>query len=137
MKNTHFAGTLILVAVCLWLEGCAVVLVGAAAAGATAGTVSYYGNELQTYQEVPLDKAWAAAQTVANELQFKGDPNQTRKDGIKGVLVCRNAEQQQVVIKVLRQSEKLTEIRIRVGVFDTSANRHAAQMIYEKMRARM
>jgi len=118
------------------LQGCAVLLVGAAA-GAAGGTVSYYGNELQTVQEVTLDRAWAAAQAVSNEFQFKTDSARSRKDGMKAVLYCRNAQGQPVIITLSRISDKLTDIRIRVGTFDTSANRLAAQQVFEKMRSKM
>jgi len=114
-----------------------VLLVGAAAAGATGGVVSYFGNELQTIQEVTIDKAWTAAQAAASELQFTTDSNRSKKDGVKAILFCRNAQGQQVVFQLFRQSDRLTEIRVRVGVFDTNSNRQGAQLVYDKMRSKM
>jgi len=122
---------------CVLLQGCALVLVGAAAGAATGGAVSYFGNELLTVQEVTIDKAWTASQGAVTELQYVADSNKSYKDGVKAVLFARNAQGQQVVIKLVRQSDRLTEIRVRVGVFDTIANRQGAQIVYEKMRSRM
>ncbi|MBM3858907.1 MAG: DUF3568 family protein [Verrucomicrobia bacterium] len=137
MKIKNVVLSCALLAVCLFPQGCALLLVGAAAAGGAVGAVSYYGNELQTIQEITLDKAWTAAQATANALQFKTEADRSRKDGIKGILYCRNADSQPVLIRVIRQSDKLTEVRIRVGTFDTASNRHAAQTVFEKMRSRM
>jgi len=120
----------------LSLQGCAVVLVGAAAAGATGGAVSYFGNELETIQEVTIDKAWTAAQGAVNELQYTTDPTRSRKDGVSALLYCRNGKQQKVIIQLFRQSDRLTEIHVRIGFFDTTANRQEAQLVYEKMRLR-
>jgi hypothetical protein len=137
MRIKRLVISLGLMGLCLMLQGCAVLLVGAVAAGATGGAVSYFGNELQTLQEVGIDKAWKAVQVATSELQFRREIDRSRKDGIKAVLVCRNADNQQIVIQLSRQTDRLTEIRIRVGVFDTTSNRQAAQLIYDKMRVKM
>ncbi len=137
MKLKQFVLFMVLLSASLAFQGCAVLLVGAAAAGATGGVVSYFGNELQTIQEVTIDKAWTAAQATVSELQFTTESNRCRKDGVKALLFCRNAQGQQVVFQLFRQSDRLTEIRVRVGQFDTAANRQGAQMVYDKMRSRM
>jgi hypothetical protein len=121
----------------LLFQGCALLLVGAAAGVATGGAVSFYGNELQTVQEVTVDKAWTAAQGAVSDLQYQTDTNRCRKDGVKALLFARNAQGQQVVIHLLRQSDRLTEIRVRIGIFDTTSNRQGAQILFDKMRSRM
>jgi len=118
------------------LQGCALFLVGAAA-GAAAGTVSYFGNELRVSQEVTVDRAWNAAHTAVTEMQFLVISTESYKDGTGGVLISRNAKQQKIRIFLSRQSDRLTEIRIRIGMFDTDANRTIAQSIYDKMKARL
>lgn len=118
-------------------QGCALLAVGAVAGAAAGGTVSWLGNELQTIQEVTVDKAWGAAQAAVTELEFKVEPERSHKDGTKAILFARNGTGQRVIINLIRQSDRLTEIRICVGVFDTSANRQAAQLVYEKMRTRL
>lgn len=137
MRMKQLVMSAVLFGACLVLQGCAVLLVGAAAAGATGGAVSYYGNELQTIHEVTIDRAWTAAQAATSELQFTTEPKRCRKDGVKAILFCRNAEHQQVLIQLARRADKLTEIRVRVGMFDTTSNRQGAQLVYDKMRARM
>lgn len=127
---------ILLCGVCVW-QGCAVLLVGAAAGAAAGGTISYFGNELRTIQEVSIDKAWMTAQGAVAELGFTPDSIRSHKDGTGGALYSRNAKEQRVLIVLIRESDRLTEIRIAVGLFDTDANRRTAQLVYDKMRSRM
>jgi hypothetical protein len=53
------------------------------------------------------------------------------------LLVAKNAKNQDVIIQIIRQSDRLMEIRVRVGTFDTAENRAGSQLVYDKMRARM
>ncbi len=117
-------------------QGCALFVVGAVA-GAAAGTVSYVGNELHTTQDVTIDKGWSAANEAVRELQFSVIADKTYKDATGGTLTARNAKDQQVRIQLIRASDRVTEIRIRVGTFDTTANRSTAQLILDKMKARL
>jgi hypothetical protein len=127
---------ILLCGVVLW-QGCALFLVGAAAGAAAGGTVSYIGNELRTTQEVSIDKAWTAAQGAVSELGFMIDSAKSHKDGTGAVLYSHNAQEQRVLIVLKRESDRLTEIRVTVGIFDTDANRRAAQLVYDKMHSRM
>ena len=136
MKLMQWTLAIGLIAMAGVFQGCALLVVGAAA-GAAGGTVSYIGNELRVTQEVTVDRVWNAAQSAVSELQFSVISTESYKDGTGGVLVSRNAKQQKVRITMIRQSDRLTEIRIRVGVFDTSANRATAQLVYDKMKARI
>jgi hypothetical protein len=114
-------------------QGCALFLVGAAA-GAGAGTVSYMGNELHVTQEVSMDRAWSAANAAMQELQFRVIQDKTVKDATTATVYARNAKDQAVSIRLNRQSDRLTDIRVRVGTFDTTANREMAQLLYDKMK---
>jgi hypothetical protein len=136
MKANHWMAPLVGAIVALAGQGCALLVVGAAA-GAGAGTVSYVGNELRVTREVTVDRAWEAAHAAVRELEFVVIPGETRKDATGGILTARNAKDQPVKIQLLRLSDRLTEIRIRVGIFSTSANRAAAQLLYDKMKLRM
>lgn len=118
------------------LQGCALFVVGAAV-GAGAGTASYIGNELRVTRQVSLDNAWSAANDAVKELQFHIDRTETVKDAMSGKLTAMTAQNQPVKIRLLRQSDKLTEIRISVGTFDTAANRQSAQLVYDKMSSRL
>jgi ABC-type anion transport system duplicated permease subunit len=117
-------------------QGCALFLVGAAV-GAGAGTVSYMGNELRTTQEVGMDRAWTAANATMQEMQYRVIQDKTVKDATGGTVYARNAKDQPVRVQLIRQSDRVTEIRVRVGTFDTAANRQTAQLFYDKMKARL
>ena len=114
-------------------QGCALLLVSAGA-GAAVGVVSYTGNELRVTQDATLNHAWDAANAAMRDLEFTVIPAETHKDGLGGILQGKNAKQQRVQIQLLRQTEQTTEIRIRVGEFDTAANKAAALLFYDKLK---
>ena len=120
----------------LALQGCALFVVGAAV-GAGAGAVSYTGNELRVTHDVTVDRAWGAAEAACKDLGFPVITGKSHKDAIGGTLVARNATDQPVEVQLIRQTDKLTEIRIRVGTFSTSANRASAQLLYDKLKTRL
>jgi len=116
------------------VQGCALLLVGGAVAGATYGTVKYVNNTLQVTHEVSLDKAWDAANAALKELQLP--VTASKKDAASGKLEARNAQEQPVTVQTIRKTEAVTVIKISVGTFDTAANRTQAQQIYDKMKTR-
>ncbi len=124
------------ISTCMMAQGCALFVVGAAV-GAGAGTASYMGNELRITREVSMDKAWSAANDAIHELQFRIDQTKTAKDAMTGTLLAVTAQNQPVRIQLVRQSDRLTEIRVRVGTFDTTANRQSARLVYDKMNAHL
>ena len=128
--------TAVLIASSLALQGCTLLMVGAAA-GAGAGAVSYVGNEVRATHEVTVDRAWEATQTAYGELGFPVISGKSRKDALGGTLAARNAQDQLVSVRLIRQSDSLTEIRVRIGTFSTAANRAAAQVTYDRIRARL
>ena len=123
-------GTMILAVV--GAPGCAVFMVGAGA-GIGAGTVSYLGNEWRVSREVSIDRAWEAANEAMKEMEYTIIPAQTRKDKTSGIVQGRNASDQMVRIKLVRRADRLTDIYVRVGTFETPANKTAGQLLYEKM----
>ena len=135
MKLTRWVNVATILA-CLMAQGCALFVVGAAV-GAGAGTASYMGNEMRITREVSMDKAWAAANDAVHELQFRIDQSRTAKDALNGTLSAVTVQNQPVRIQLIRQSDRLTEIRVRVGTFDTSANRQSARLVYDKMNAHL
>jgi len=111
-------------------QGCFLLLLG----GATVGAVKYAGNTLQVTHEVSLDNAWSAANGALKKL---GLPvTVSKKDELSGHLEARNAQEQLVSIDLLRKTEKVTQIRVTVGTFDTTANRAGAQQVYDTMKNR-
>jgi hypothetical protein len=93
------------------------------------------GNELRTTQEISVDRVWTAGRSAMQELQFSVDQGRSYKDATGGVILARNAKNQPVKIQFFRQSDRVTEIRVRVGTFDTAANRELAQLIFDKMKS--
>ena len=134
MRTIKWMGVAVLLAGILASQGCALFVIGAAA-GAGAGTVSYMGNELRVTQDVGVDRAWAAANDAMQDLQFSIIKDKTVKDLTSGTVYARNAKDQTVTIRLERQSDRMTEIRVRVGTFDTTANRQMAQLVYDKMKS--
>jgi hypothetical protein len=112
-------------------SGCAAVLLGGGAA-AGAGTVLYVKGELQSVEEVPLDRAWNAANLAVRDMGFV--IGNSEKDDLSGNLTAYTADNKKVQIKLKRRAESITEIRIRVGTFgDESLSR----LILEKIRERL
>jgi conjugal transfer/entry exclusion protein len=116
------------------VQGCALLLLGGAAAGAAYGTVKYVNNTLDVTQEVSLDKAWKAANAALKELQMP--VTASTKDGATGRLEALNAQNQPVVIQTTRKTDTVTELQITVGTFESTVNQTEAQQIYDKMKAR-
>ena len=122
--------TVCLLAISVLSQGCFLLLVG----GATYGAVKYAGNTLQVTHDVSLDQAWHAANGALKNL---GLPvTVSKKDELSGHLEARNAQEQPVSIDLLRKTEKVTQIRVSVGTFDTVANRAGAQQVYDAMKTR-
>ena len=117
-------------------QGCALLLIGAGA-GAAIGVSSYEGNELRVTQDVPLNRAWAAATAAMREMEFAVSSADTHKDGLGGLVQGRTAKDQVVRIQLIRQTDTTTEIRVRVGEFDTVANKAATQALYDKLKAHL
>jgi len=114
MKNKQLLLTLIIGLSFLINNGCpAPLLLFGGAAGA--GTVGYIGGELKTVEEVSLNRAWNATQKAMNNLGFTTTSKE--KDAFNGKLIAEGAANKIIKIKLNRQSDTLTEIRIRVGTF--------------------
>jgi hypothetical protein len=90
--------------------GCVVV-----AAGAGAGAVAYVRGDLDTTVNADYEKVVSAAREAVSELEFaKVSDN---KDALKAVLVSRTAQDKKVEITLQNTGKKITNVKIRVGVF--------------------
>lgn len=121
-----------LVAAMSMVAGCAVFAVGAGAS-VGAGAVAYCGNEMRALKEVTVDRAWEAADVAMKDMGFTIIPAETHKDATGGTIQGRNARDQVVRVRLLRQAERITEVRVRVGYFATADNRIAEQLLFEKI----
>ncbi len=121
MKSSFFALSLrrLLAAILLGisltgLSGCLAV-----AAGAGASAVAYVRGDLETNLHTDYARVVDSARSAINELEFaKVSEN---KDALKAVLVARTAMDKKVEITITNSGKKLTNIKIRVGLFGDEA----------------
>ena len=130
MKWTRTAMRWAAAAGALSLCGCALFLIGAGAA-AGAGTVAYLSGELRATEEVGLDRGYQAAVSAMRDLQFHVTKSQ--KDALDGEIVARRADDTRIIVRLKKQTDQITEFRIRVGVFGDEA---LSRLIFEKIKKR-
>ena len=92
------------------LSGCIAV-----AAGAGAGAVAYAGRDLETNLNADYNKVVDSARKAIKELEFARVSE--NKDALKAVLIARTALDKKVDITITYSAKKLTNIKIRVGLF--------------------
>jgi hypothetical protein len=115
----NYGRSLIAVLICVSVSfsyGCAALVVGGAAG---AGTVAYVRGELKSVEDVSLDHAWPAAKQAMSDLEFS--TTSAEKDAFHGELIARGAGDKKIVVNLDRQSDTVTEIKIRVGTFGDEA----------------
>jgi hypothetical protein len=95
-------------------SGCLLFVAGAAA-GAGVGTYAYVSGELRSSEAVKLDKAWNAAQAAMKDLGYTVTEKQ--KNGLEGKLIARGPGDKKVQVNLVKKSDTVTEIRVRVGTF--------------------
>jgi hypothetical protein len=109
----------------LVLSGCIAV-----AAGAGAGAYAYVRGDLETNLNNDYNKVVDSARTAIQELEFaKVSEN---KDALKAVLIARTALDKKVDITITYSAKKLTNIKIRVGLF---GDEQLSLSILEKIKA--
>ncbi|MSU60883.1 MAG: DUF3568 family protein [Pedosphaera sp.] len=121
---------LLLGASLLAATGCAAVLVGGVAAGA--GAVAYVRGELKSVEAAPLEKTWTATLAAVKQLEFA--ITDRSKDGLSAKLSARGSGDRRIQVELAKSGEKMTEVRIRVGVF---GNETLSRQILEKIKSRL
>ncbi len=96
------------------LSGCIAV-----AASAGAGAVAYVRGELDTNLSYDYNKVVNSTRSAIKDLEF--NPISENKDALKCVFVARTAMDKKVEITVTNSGKKLTNIKIRVGIFGDEA----------------
>jgi hypothetical protein len=109
-------------------SGCAMFLVGAGAA-IGAGTLAYVEGELQAGDNVGLDHAWSATTQAMEDLKLK--VTQQQRDELGGQVIARTSDDKKVLIRLKKQSDSVTEFRIRVGTIGDEA---LARLIHDKIK---
>ena len=126
MKRFGTIGMLVLLP-CM-LSGCAAALLaGGAAVGA--GTFAFVNGQLQTTEEVPLDRAWAASVKAMDQMQFS--IKKREKDALHARVTAMDSRKRYIVIDLNRENSYLTKITIRVGMF---GDEKASELILSKIR---
>jgi len=105
--------------------GCAPLLAGGAAG---AGTAAWAGGELQTRKSASLDDVWQATETAVEDLDLVVTERQV--DGLSGRIVARTADDTEVRIRAERETDDITELGIRVGIF---GDQQQSQVILERI----
>jgi hypothetical protein len=115
MRNSFFAVRLLaglfLGAFVVAGSGCLIVAVGAAGAG----TVAYVRGDLQATLDADYGDALKATRAGLDRMQY-GVVSE-RGDALAGEFIARTALDQKVQVRVTKESDKTTKIRIRVGIF--------------------
>ena len=129
MKSKALVVSVIALTMATVLSGCALFLIGAGVA-IGAGTVAYVGGELKAADEVTMDRAWNAALKAMQELEFKVTKSQ--KDALAAEIVARRADDSRIVVRLKKQTDQVTELRIRVGTFGDEG---LSRLIYDKIKS--
>lgn len=113
----------------LFLFGCAAAVVGGAAG---AGAVLYSKGELKSTENAPLERVLNAAEETMHSMNF----NVVSKDhdALKGKLLAKRENGDNIDIKLELKPNNLTEMKIRVGAF---GNEDQARVIQQKIRERL
>ncbi|MBI5774531.1 MAG: DUF3568 family protein [Verrucomicrobia bacterium] len=128
IKHLLLASSLTLAAALF--TGCVAPLLVAGAAGA--GGYAYTTGKLVFTEAVTLDNAFKASEKALKDLELT--PEGKQKDTVTAKMEAKTAKDQTVRIDLEKKGEKITEIRIRVGVFGDEAY---SRKIYERIKANL
>jgi len=109
------------------LSGCIL-----AAAGAGAGAVAYVRGDLEANLDSDYQKVVDAAHSAVGDLEFARVSE--NKDALKAVLVSRTALDKKVEITITKSANRLTNIKIRIGVF---GDEEMSRTILDRIKARL
>lgn len=113
------------------VPGCAAVA-GAAIGGAAAvGAYKYFKNHVERDYAANLDRCHDAALRAVENLGL--GPAAASKDFQRGTVRARTSDGRVVEVISEYVSATLTRVDVRVGDFETDANRAAAERIHEEL----
>lgn len=95
----------------------------------TPGVVLYLRGELQVNIDRRFEVVERAASKAVTELQFS--KIEEKKDALVAIITARTAEDIKISIKVEKQSDALTTVRIRAG---TIGNEKLSYAVYNKIK---
>lgn len=104
----------------------------AVAVGAGAGAVAYIRGDLEATLEARLDDTNRAADRAIAQLEFAKISN--RKDALSANVTARTAQDKKVQVEMTKISQRVTKVKIRIGVFGDEA---VSLAILDKIRANL
>jgi len=113
----------------LSLTSCVAFLAGGAAG---AGAISYLRGELQSTIGHDINRTWRATESAVAQLQFQ--VTEASADQTTGKLLAKNAAGTDVTIRLKRETENMTEVKIRVGVM---GDRQMSEQILDQIKANL
>ncbi len=93
------------------------------------GDVAYHSGSLVSEEAIGMDGAWDACLGAVKRLEFEEESS--AKDALEATLVARSATDRRITFKLRRISDKVTEVRIRVGLF---GDERFAREVHESFR---
>ena len=117
--------TLLLVCAPVFVSGCVLLAVGAAAAG----TVAYVGGDLEAVEGKSLDEVYAATKKAMEQLELSISTD--TKDKTSALVIARDATDKRFKVKLARATENSTKMSIRFG---TIGNEEKSTMLYGKIK---
>ena len=121
------AAALLLAISSLWCAaGCVAVVAGAGAGAA----VAYVRGDLDAVLDAGLDKSLRASNRAIDQLKFAKISQ--KEDALLAIVLARNAADKRIEIRLEKQGESLTKVKIRVGTFGDEV---MSMAILDKIRA--
>jgi hypothetical protein len=108
----------------VFVQGCMLVAVGAAAGG----TVAYVKGDLEAVESKDLDSVYRAVKRAVDQLGLK--VTRDSKDALQAVIVARDARDKKNTIKLKKLADDTTKLSIRVGVWGSKTQ---SNLIYQKI----
>ena len=108
-------------------SGCAALVVGGAAVGASTGTFFYVNGELKTDYYAPFDKVWNACErTVADMRGVEVAPSRELAQGTISTVI----NDEKVYFDIKYKSKNFTTVAIRVGLM---GNKLSSQLLHDRI----
>lgn len=109
--------------------GCVALAAGAAVG---AGTVAYLRGQLEAGLGNSYDDVVRATDRALDSLRFS--QRTESRDDLASVFEARTADDKKVVVRVVRSGDRLTTVKIRVGIV---GNESISQIILERIKERL
>lgn len=126
MRLNCFLNVLLTLVAGLTGVGC----VAAAVGGVGAGAVAYVRGELESQVAHPYEAVVAATHKAIADLELV--PGAIKKDGLRATVEARNADDKQISVRLERVAQRVTTVKIRIGVF---GDQMQSQLILDQIRA--